>query len=56
MRNPLLLKHGMAEINRGLRLHYVTAGDGNRMIVLLHGFPQTWWEWRHVIPILANAG
>jgi hypothetical protein len=36
-----LLKHGMAEINPGLRLHYVTAGDGNRMIVLLHGFPQT---------------
>jgi pimeloyl-ACP methyl ester carboxylesterase len=51
-----LLKHGMAEIHPGLRLHYVTAGDGNRIIVLLHGFPQTWCAWRHVMPILANAG
>jgi pimeloyl-ACP methyl ester carboxylesterase len=24
--------------------------------VLLHGFPQTWWEWRHVIPELVTAG
>jgi hypothetical protein len=34
-----LLKHGMAEITSGLRLQYVTAGDGNRIIVLLHGVP-----------------
>jgi pimeloyl-ACP methyl ester carboxylesterase len=51
-----LLKHGMAQINPGLRSHYVEAGNGDRIIVLLHGFPQTWWEWRQVIPILANAG
>jgi pimeloyl-ACP methyl ester carboxylesterase len=44
------------EVNPGLRLQYVTARDGNRMIVLLRGFPQPWWEWRHVIPIFANAG
>jgi pimeloyl-ACP methyl ester carboxylesterase len=24
--------------------------------VLVHGFPQTWWEWRHVIPALVDAG
>jgi hypothetical protein len=36
-----LLKHGMAEITPGLRLHYATAWDGNRIIVLLHVFPQT---------------
>ena len=35
------LTHGMADIERGLRLHYVTAGSGPRVVVLLHGFPQT---------------
>jgi pimeloyl-ACP methyl ester carboxylesterase len=35
----------------------VVAGphDG-RAVLLLHGFPQTSWSWRHVIPPLANAG
>jgi pimeloyl-ACP methyl ester carboxylesterase len=47
--------HGMAEIEPGLRIHYVTAGEGEHTIVLLHGFPQTWWEWHHVIPLLVEA-
>ena len=46
----------MADVEPGLRLHHVTAGDGPRTIVLLHGFPQSWWEWRHVIPTLVAAG
>jgi pimeloyl-ACP methyl ester carboxylesterase len=50
------LTHGMANVEPGVRLHYVTAGDGPRVIVLLHGFPQTWWEWRRVIPALVGAG
>ena len=48
--------HAMADIEPGLRLHYVAAGVGPRVVVLLHGFPQTWYEWRHVIPQLAEAG
>jgi pimeloyl-ACP methyl ester carboxylesterase len=50
------MTHGMADIEPGLRLHYVTEGDGPRTIVLLHGFPQTWWEWHGVIAGFAEAG
>lgn len=48
--------HGIAEIEAGVRLHYVLAGSGPRTIVLLHGYPQTWWEFRHVIGPLVQAG
>jgi pimeloyl-ACP methyl ester carboxylesterase len=36
------------------RWHVATAGDGPP-IVLLHGWPQHWWMWRHVIPGLART-
>ncbi len=34
-------------------MHVVTAGEGEP-VVLLHGFPQTWYEWRELIPLLAT--
>lgn len=37
----------------GLRMHVAEAGSGEP-ILLLHGFPQHWWEWRDVIPGLAE--
>jgi pimeloyl-ACP methyl ester carboxylesterase len=54
--DALDVKHGMAEIEPSLRLHHVIAGRGERTVVLLHGFPQTWWEWRRVIPALVDGG
>jgi pimeloyl-ACP methyl ester carboxylesterase len=36
-----------------VRIHYVTAGSGPHL-VLLHGWPQTWYAWRHVIKDLAD--
>ncbi len=39
----------------GVRLHYVEAGTGP-LVVLLHGFPEFWYSWRHQIPALAEAG
>ncbi len=52
MRQPW--EHRTVETN-GLRLHCVTAGEGP-LVVLLHGFPEFWYSWRHQIPALAGAG
>jgi pimeloyl-ACP methyl ester carboxylesterase len=35
-----------------VQLHYVTMGEGFP-VVLLHGWPQSWYEWRHIMPDLA---
>lgn len=44
-------------IVRGLRTHVATAGPpGGRPVVLQHGWPQHWYEWRHLIGPLADAG
>ena len=46
------LSHHFAQLD-DVTLHYVTGGRGP-VVVLLHGWPQTWYEWRHVIPALAE--
>lgn len=38
----------------GVRLHVAEAGDGPPL-VLVHGWPQHWWCWRHLIPRLARS-
>ncbi|PZS40914.1 MAG: hypothetical protein DLM62_00335 [Pseudonocardiales bacterium] len=51
--NPPGFSHRTAEVS-GARLHYVIGGRGPA-VVLLHGFPETWWTWRQVMPLLAQA-
>jgi pimeloyl-ACP methyl ester carboxylesterase len=46
------IKHCFVKTN-GIKLHYVTAGKGP-LLILLHGFPEFWYTWRHQIPALAK--
>jgi pimeloyl-ACP methyl ester carboxylesterase len=45
--------HHKTTVN-GILMHYVIGGKGDP-VVLLHGWPETWYEWRHIIPqLIAN--
>ncbi|MGW5156583.1 alpha/beta fold hydrolase [Nonomuraea wenchangensis] len=46
--------HHTADLN-GTRLHYVLAGDSGSPILLVHGFPETWWAFHKLIPLLAAS-
>jgi epoxide hydrolase 4 len=48
------LAHRYADLG-DVQLHYVEAGEGP-LVLLLHGFPQFWYQWRHQIPALVEAG
>jgi alpha/beta hydrolase fold len=47
-------KSNYADIN-GVKLHYVEGGNAPRVIVLIPGWPQTWYAWRKVMPELAKT-
>jgi len=51
MNNP---RHRTVEAN-GFRMHVAEQGDGP-LVLLCHGFPETWYSWRHQLPALAAAG
>jgi pimeloyl-ACP methyl ester carboxylesterase len=48
----MTFSHHMISVN-GIQLRYVIGGRGDP-VVLLHGWPETWYEWRHVMPALAK--
>lgn len=48
-------RYEIAKVKGGVRIHYVIGGQGPAL-VLLHGFPQHWREWRLVMPSIVDAG
>lgn len=51
------VRHRFIDLGGGVVIHVAEAGpaDGSP-VMLVHGFPQNWWEWRHVIGPLAADG
>lgn len=51
------VRHRFVELGDGLRIHLAEAGPADGPpVVLVHGFPQNWWEWREIIGPLATDG
>ncbi|HVN29239.1 MAG TPA: alpha/beta hydrolase [Candidatus Binataceae bacterium] len=48
------LKHRIVDAN-GIRIHLVEAGHGP-LVLMVHGFPESWYSWRHQLHALADAG
>src|SRR6185436_13360630 len=48
------IRHDYAQVGE-LRLHYAECGQQNdRLVILLHGFPEFWYSWRHQMPVLGS--
>jgi pimeloyl-ACP methyl ester carboxylesterase len=48
------MEHRLVDV-RGGRIHLVEEGEGP-LVLLVHGFPECWYSWRHQLPVLAAAG
>ena len=46
--------HHTVAVN-GTELHYVSAGTSGSPVLLVHGFPESWWAFRKLIPLLADS-
>jgi pimeloyl-ACP methyl ester carboxylesterase len=47
------VRHGYAQVG-DVRLHYAECGEGERLVLLLHGFPECWYSWRHQLRALGT--
>lgn len=46
------IRHDYAQVG-DIRLHYVECGaENDQLVILLHGFPEFWYSWRHQLPVL----
>jgi pimeloyl-ACP methyl ester carboxylesterase len=52
--NPDTWRHRVEHVN-GIRIHAVEAGEGP-LVLLVHGFPESWYSWRYQLGALADAG
>jgi pimeloyl-ACP methyl ester carboxylesterase len=55
---PAGVRSRWVEPVNGLRMHVLEAGSpgSDRLVLLLHGFPELAFSWRHQLPALADAG
>jgi len=52
--DPSDIRHDYAQVGNIL-LHYAECGSSdNRLVILLHGFPEFWYSWRHQLPVLGE--
>jgi pimeloyl-ACP methyl ester carboxylesterase len=49
----LAVRHNYADLGE-VRLHYAECGSGDELVILLHGFPEFWYSWRHQLPVLGE--
>ncbi|MDQ3685232.1 MAG: alpha/beta hydrolase, partial [Acidobacteriota bacterium] len=47
------VRHGYAQIG-DVRLHFAERGAGEKLVILLHGFPECWYSWRHQLAALGE--
>eukprot|EP01018_Ginkgo_biloba_P009514 Gb_35610 [translate_table: standard] len=50
----MAITHRIINTN-GIKMHIAEQGSGP-VVLLIHGFPELWYSWRHQIPVLAEAG
>ncbi|MFD3373937.1 MULTISPECIES: alpha/beta fold hydrolase [unclassified Streptomyces] len=48
------ISHHLTEVN-GTQLHYAAAGTSGSPVLLVHGFPESWWTFHKIIPLLAES-
>lgn len=47
------VRHDYAQVG-DVRLHYAECGAGDKLVILLHGFPECWYSWRHQLRVLGE--